>query len=105
MPVSGTLLNVATVLLGTAVGVLIGRRMPARMQESLTTGLGFFSYLGTPLNDGDHFFVSGSEFLIQYNGGTGNDVVLQAVPEPGSALLLLGGVALLQAGRKRRRSA
>jgi uncharacterized membrane protein YqgA involved in biofilm formation len=45
MPVSGTLLNVATVLLGTAVGVLIGRRMPARMQESLTTGLGFFTLI------------------------------------------------------------
>jgi uncharacterized membrane protein YqgA involved in biofilm formation len=40
---TGTLLNVATVLLGTAIGVLIGARMPARMQESLTTGLGFFT--------------------------------------------------------------
>jgi uncharacterized protein len=42
---SGTLLNVATVLAGTVVGVLIGRRMPGRMQESLTTGLGFFTLL------------------------------------------------------------
>jgi uncharacterized protein len=42
---SGTLLNVATVLAGTTVGVLLGKRMPGRMQESLTTGLGFFTVL------------------------------------------------------------
>jgi uncharacterized membrane protein YqgA involved in biofilm formation len=42
---SGTLLNVVTVLLGTAVGLLVGRRMPDRMQESLVTGLGFFTVL------------------------------------------------------------
>jgi len=42
---SGTLLNVATVLAGTVIGVLIGARMPQRMQESLTTGLGFFTVL------------------------------------------------------------
>lgn len=43
MFLSGTLLNVATVLAGTTVGVLIGGRLPARMQTSLTTGLGFFT--------------------------------------------------------------
>ena len=43
MFLSGTLLNVATVLAGSLVGVLIGSRMPPRMQESLTTGLGFFT--------------------------------------------------------------
>jgi len=42
---TGTLLNVATVLFGTLVGVLIGARMPARMQASLTTGLGLFTLL------------------------------------------------------------
>lgn len=45
MFLSGTLLNVATVLAGTIIGVAIGARMPARMQESLTTGLGFFTVL------------------------------------------------------------
>lgn len=45
MFLSGTLLNVATVLVGTVIGVAIGSRMPARMQESLTTGLGFFTVL------------------------------------------------------------
>jgi uncharacterized protein len=42
---TGTLLNVATVLLGTLVGLALGARMPGRMQESLTTGLGFFTVL------------------------------------------------------------
>jgi uncharacterized membrane protein YqgA involved in biofilm formation len=40
---TGTLLNVATVLLGTTIGLLAGARVPRRMQESLTTGLGFFT--------------------------------------------------------------
>jgi len=45
MFLTGTLLNVATVLVGTLVGLLLGARMPTRMQESLTTGLGFFTVL------------------------------------------------------------
>lgn len=45
MFLSGTLLNVATVLTGTLIGVLIGARMPNRIQGSLTTGLGFFTVL------------------------------------------------------------
>jgi uncharacterized protein len=45
MFLTGTLLNVATVLVGTTVGVLAGARMPAAMQGSLTTGLGFFTFL------------------------------------------------------------
>jgi len=40
---SGTILNVITVLLGTGLGLLVGGRMPARMQEGLVTGLGFFT--------------------------------------------------------------
>ena len=45
MFLTGTLLNVATVLVGTLVGLLVGARMPARMQTSLTTGLGLFVVL------------------------------------------------------------
>jgi hypothetical protein len=45
MFLSGTLLNVATVLVGTLIGLLIGARMRLRMQESLVTGLGFFTIL------------------------------------------------------------
>ena len=45
MFLTGTLLNVATVLVGTLLGLLIGSRMPARMQASLTTGLALFTVL------------------------------------------------------------
>ena len=45
MFLTGTLLNVATVLVGTAVGVLLGSRVPSRVNEALTTGLGFFTLL------------------------------------------------------------
>ena len=43
MFLSGTLLNIATILIGTTLGLLIGRRMPERMQQSLTAGLGLFT--------------------------------------------------------------
>lgn len=42
MFLSGTLLNVATVLLGTTVGLLAGARVPPRMQESLINANGLF---------------------------------------------------------------
>jgi uncharacterized membrane protein YqgA involved in biofilm formation len=45
MFLTGTLLNVLTVLAGTTVGVLAGARVPPRMQQSLTTALGFFTVL------------------------------------------------------------
>ena len=43
MFLSGTLLNVATVLVGASIGLLAGARVPHRLRESLTTGLGFFT--------------------------------------------------------------
>jgi hypothetical protein len=42
MFLTGTLLNVAAVLVGTLVGLALGARMPARMQTSLTTALALF---------------------------------------------------------------
>ena len=45
MFLTGTLLNVATVLIGTLIGLALGTRMPQRMQASLTTGLGLFTVL------------------------------------------------------------
>jgi len=42
MFLAGTLLNVATVLLGTTLGLLVGARMPSRIQSSLTAALGLF---------------------------------------------------------------
>ncbi len=50
MFLSGTLLNIAAVLLGTSIGLLAGARVPRRMQESLTTGAGLFVVvLGTSM--------------------------------------------------------
>lgn len=42
MFLTGTLLNVATVLIGTTVGLLAGARVPPRMQESLINANGLF---------------------------------------------------------------
>src|SRR5262245_61224162 len=42
MFLTGTILNVVTVLIGTAIGVAVGNRMPARIQGTLTDGLGLF---------------------------------------------------------------
>jgi uncharacterized membrane protein YqgA involved in biofilm formation len=42
MFLTGTLLNVAAVLVGTLVGLALGARMPARMQTSITTALAMF---------------------------------------------------------------
>ena len=43
MFLTGTLLNVVAVLIGTTIGLLFGAWVPRRMQESLTTGLGLFT--------------------------------------------------------------
>ena len=45
MFLTGTLLNVATVLIGTLIGLVLGSRISERMQSSLTTGLGLFTAL------------------------------------------------------------
>jgi hypothetical protein len=39
---TGTILNVVTVLIGTVIGVLLGSWMPVRIQQVLTDGLGLF---------------------------------------------------------------
>jgi uncharacterized protein len=43
MFLSGTLLNVVAVLIGATIGLLVGARMPPRMQATLTDGLGLFT--------------------------------------------------------------
>jgi hypothetical protein len=66
-------------------------------------GTGHFVVGGTPLSDGDTFALSGSQFRIQYDGGTGNDVVLETIPEPATTAVLLSGLACVAAARRRRR--
>ena len=39
---AGTLLNVAAILLGGALGLLLGARFPERMRQTITAGLGLF---------------------------------------------------------------
>lgn len=41
----GTILNVITVLLGGTLGLLIGHRLPARVQESVVTCLGLITFV------------------------------------------------------------
>lgn len=38
---TGTLLNMLTIILGSTIGLLIGNRLPKKIQESVVTGLGF----------------------------------------------------------------
>jgi uncharacterized membrane protein YqgA involved in biofilm formation len=42
---TGTLLNVATILLGSGIGVLLGNRLPQRTREVITDGLGLVTLL------------------------------------------------------------
>lgn len=42
---TGTLVNVATVLLGSGVGVLLGNRLPVRTRDLVTDGLGLVTLL------------------------------------------------------------
>ena len=66
------------------------------------TGAGLFSFSGNPLSEGEIFSVGAEAFSISYTGGDGNDVVLAAVPEPAGIAMLLGGLGVLAARRRRR---
>ncbi|MDB6148679.1 MAG: Autotransporter-associated beta strand repeat protein, partial [Chthoniobacter sp.] len=72
-------------------------------QADAVAGPGLFTMNGTPLNNGAIFTASGQPFQISYTGGTGNDVVLTAVPEPSTAITLLGGLATLAGLQRFRR--
>jgi autotransporter-associated beta strand protein len=71
------------------------------LNDDVDTVTGTFA--GLP--EGAALTVSGFDFRISYIGGTGNDVVVTAVPEPCSAALLLAGLGLLGFRRRRNQSA
>jgi hypothetical protein len=64
---------------------------------------GYFTFAGGELREGSHFMVDDQQFQISYAGGDGNDVVLRAVPEPSTSMLVLCG--LLGFFSRRRREA
>ena len=72
-------------------------------------GGGLLNYKGTPLAEGTIFTaVTGAisqNFKVSMVGGDGNDLTLSAIPEPGSAVGLLGGMGLLLGLQRFRRRA
>lgn len=74
---SGTWINVATILLGTGVGLLLGGRLPPNMQQIITQGLGLITlFVGSSL--------AGS--LSNAQGGQIDGVIL------GLLALVIGGL-------------
>ena len=64
-----------------------------------------FSYGGVLLDEGAVFIATGSGgdqlFQLSYVGGSGNDVVLRAIPEPASGVVMLLGIGTVMARRRR----
>jgi autotransporter-associated beta strand protein len=64
-----------------------------------------FVYNGTTLNEGSVFTannaITSQTYEISYAGGSGNDIILRAVPEPGAAGLLGSGLLLCGCARRR----
>jgi uncharacterized membrane protein YqgA involved in biofilm formation len=73
---AGTLLNAAAVLIGTTIGLLLGSRMPARVQQTLTDGLGLFTLAIA--------FALALELLMDRAAPAGTDLIVLAS-------LLVGG--------------
>lgn len=65
---TGTLINVGTVLLGTLIGVLVGSRLPERMQQRVMAGLGLLTLvlgidLALPPHNLNFLYVMGGVLL------------------------------------------
>ena len=60
---TGTLINVITVLIGSALGMLFGSRLPERLKNTVTAGLGLFT-----ASIGIAMFLKSEESLIVLGG-------------------------------------
>jgi len=60
---TGTIINVVTILLGSLIGVLIGQRLSERVRETIVTGLGLFT-----LGYGVSVFIKTSNPLVPLGG-------------------------------------
>jgi uncharacterized protein len=74
--VTGTLINVGTVLLGTLIGTLLGRRLPAGLQQRVMAGLGLVTLvvgvdLALAWRDTSPLYVLGGVLL----GGIAGEVI------------------------------
>ena len=81
-----------------AAGIYDGTPLPFITYTGVWDG-NLFSVLGTPIADEGTFTVGANTFTLDYNYG-GNSIAL--IPEPGSAALMLGGLATLAFRRRRR---
>lgn len=88
--------------LGGNVSLALGTQFTLLTYQGTWNG-GLFSVGGTPIADGGIFTLGANQFQLDYNAGAGgNNLTLVAIPEPGSAALLLGGLAGLLGFRRRR---
>ncbi|MDP9408146.1 MAG: DUF554 domain-containing protein [Actinomycetota bacterium] len=78
LPGAGTLLNVVTVLLGAAVGVALGGRLPERTRDTVTSGLGLVTLLIAGLSA----------------AAVGDPALAAAVGGSATVLVVLGSVVL-----------
>lgn len=69
----------------------------------------FATINGAAFGAGNTFFLSNDlgsyEYALFYNSGSGNDLVIQAVPEPSTCTLLAGTLVLLAGQRRQKRTA
>ncbi len=73
--------------------------------DAIVLGANRLVYNGNRLEQNGYFVATGGQqFTISYSGGTGNDVVLTAIPEPASLATLLAGAGVLLGLRRRRQS-
>ncbi len=72
--------------------------------DAIAFGAFRFTSAGVPLVPFAEFLVSGQKYFLNYAGGSGNDVVLVAVPEPGALAILAAALPLLGLARFHKRA-